>query len=150
MRECRRRRVGETSWLLAFGLVILACALPVNADTLPASHAVAPDRLFDPPLFDPPLLVSALVSASQLPSFSTDLLSPAEESRGGFAFATVSSETDTLDLLADQHDNRSESGAEGVRRLILLAILFGGALRYLTSPAFYAWAVDVFGPLGGY
>ena len=150
MRECRRRRVGETSWLLAFALVILACALPVNADTLPASHAVAPDRLFDPPLFDPPLLVSALVSASELPSFSTDLLSPAEESKDWFAFATVSSETDTLDLLADQHDNRSESGAEGVRRFILLAILFGGALRYLTSPAFYAWAVDVFGPLGGY
>ena len=145
MRECRRRRVGETSWLLAFALVILACALPVNADTLPASHAVAPDRLFDPPL-----LVSALVSASELPSFSTDLLSPAEESKDWFAFATVSSETDTLDLLADQHDNRSESGAEGVRRFILLAILFGGALRYLTSPAFYAWAVDVFGPLGGY
>ena len=145
MRECRRRRVGETSWLLAFAWLILACALPVNADTLPASHAVAPDRLFDPPLS-----VSALVSASELPSFGTDLVLRAEESKDGFAFATVSSETDPLDLLADQHDNRSESGADGVRRLILLAILFGGALRYLTSPAFYAWAVDVFGPLGGY
>lgn len=145
MRESGRRRVGEASWLLAFALLILACALPVNADTLPAGYAVAPDRLFDPPL-----LVSALVSASELPSFSTDLLSPAEESKDGFAFATVSSETDTLDLLADQHDNRSESGAEGVRRFILLAILFGGAVRFLTSPVFYDWAADVVDPLGGY
>ena len=145
MRECGRRRVGETGWLLAFALVILACALPVNADTLPASHAAAPDRLFDPPLS-----VSALVSASELLSFSTDLVLRAEESKDGFAFGTVSSETDPLDLSADQQDNRSESGTEGVRRFILLAILFGGAVRFLTSPAFYDWASDVFDPRGGY
>jgi hypothetical protein len=47
----------------------------------------------------------------------------------------------------DDRDNRSENEEGGVRRFILLAILFGAALRYLTSPAFYRWAADVFNPL---
>lgn len=136
MRECFRRSIGKTSGVLAFALVILACALPVKADTLPASHAVAPDRLFDG---------SLLVSASEFPSLSTDLVPHAEVYEDGLSFAVVPSET-----LADRHDNPSENGAAGVRRFLFLAILFGAALRYLTSPAFYEWAADVFDPLDEY
>src|ERR1035437_282825 len=141
VRDYLRRRAGKTNWLLAFALAIFACALPVSADTLPASHAVAPDRLFNPPL---------LVSAGEVPTFSTDLVPQAGADQGGLAFGVVPSETDTLDSSADRHDNRSENGAAGVRRFLLLTILFGAALRYLTSPTFYKWADDVFDPLDGY
>jgi hypothetical protein len=127
---------------LAMG--ILACSLPLNADTLAVSHAVAPDWLFDPSL------VAASVSASEFPSIGADLLLQAGESRDLFALAAFPSEAETLKLLADRQDDRSESGTEGVRRFILLTILFGAVLRFLTSPAFYAWAADVFDPLDGY
>jgi hypothetical protein len=95
-------------------------------------------------------LVSASVSASEFPSVGADLLLRAAEPRELFALAAFPSEADTLNLLADPHDDRSENGAEGVRRFILLTILFGAALRFLTSPAFYEWAADVFDPLDGY
>jgi hypothetical protein len=141
VRDYLRRRAGKTNWLLAFALAIYACALPASADTLPASHAVAPDRLFSPPLLE---------SASEFPSFRTDLVPQAGADQGGLAFGVVPSETDSLDSSADRHDNRSENGAAGVRRFLLLTILFGAALRYLTSPTFYEWAADVFDPLDGY
>jgi hypothetical protein len=136
VRKYRHRHFGETSWLWAVALVILACALPLQAATLPASHAVAPDRLFEP---------SSLVPAGEYPSFGADLQ---EDER--LVSAAFPSATGTLDLLADVGDDPSESGTEGVRRVILLAILFGGVLRYLTSQAFYDWAADVFSPLDGY
>ena len=141
MRECLRRRAGEAGRLLALALVILACTVPMSADTLAASQAVVPDRLFN---------TSLAASASDFPSFSTELVLHPEENGDGLAFAAVPYATDTLDLLTTGQDNRSESGGEGVRRFILLAILFGGALRFLTSPVFYDWAADVFDPLDGY
>jgi len=141
MRECLRRRAGETGRLVAFALVILACAVPLNAVTLAASHAVVPDRLFH---------TSLSTSASEFPSFGTESVLRAEENGDGLLFAGVPSAMDTFDLLTNRQDNRSESGGEGVRRFILLAILFGGALRFLTSPVFYDWAADVFDPLDGY
>jgi hypothetical protein len=141
MRECLRRRAGETGRLVAFALVILACAVPLNAVTLAASHAVVPDRLFN---------TSLSTSASEFPSFGTESVLRAEENGDGLLFARVPSATDTFDLLTNGQDNRSESGGEGVRRFILLAILFGGALRFLTSPVFYDWAADVFDPFDGY
>ena len=128
--------------MLAVG--ILAYGLPLCADTLAVSHGVTQDRLFDPSL------VAASVSASEFPSIGADLLLRAEEPRDLFAFVAFASEADTLHGLADQQDDRSESGAEGVRRFILLTILFGAVLRFLTSSAFYAWAADVFDPLDGY
>jgi hypothetical protein len=141
MRECLRTRAGETGKLLAFAFVILACAVPMSADTLAASQAVVPDRLFN---------TSLAAAASDFPSSGTELVLHAEENGDGLAFAAVPYTADTLDLLGNGQDNRSESGGEGVRRFILLAILFGGALRFLTSPVFYDWAADVFDPLDGY
>jgi len=129
---------------MALAFAILACSLPLSADTLALGHALAQDRLFDPSL------VAASVSASEFPSIGADLLLRVEEPRDLFAFIAIASEADTLHGLADQQDDRSESGAEGVRRFILLTILFGAILRFLTSSAFYAWAADVFDPLDGY
>jgi hypothetical protein len=140
MRECLRRRAGEIGKLLAFALAIMACAVPMSADAA-ASRAVVPDRLFN---------TSLAASASDFPSFGTELVLTAEKSGDGLAFAAVPYGADTLNLLTNGQDNRSESGGEGVRRFILLAILFGGALRFLTSPVFYDWAADVFDPLDGY
>ena len=129
---------------IALAIGILACSLPLTADTLALSHAATQDRLFDPSL------VAASVSASEFPSIGADLLLRAEEPRDLFAFVAFASETDTLHVLADRQEDRSENGTEGVRRFILLTILFGAALRFLTSSAFYAWAADVFDPLDGY
>lgn len=141
VRECFRRCVGKTSWFSAFASVILVCTLPVNADTLPASHAAAPDRLFD---------ASLLVSAGELPSVSADSALQPGVKEDALAFRVVPSESETLDLLAGRRDDRSESGEAGVRRFLVLAIIFGAALRYLTSPAFYDWAADIFDPLDEY
>lgn len=143
LRDVRKRlrsRVGKTSWVLACALTILGCALPVNADTLQASHAVAPDRLVDPSLF---------VSGGEFLSFSTDLVPHAEAYEILSAFVAVPSDSPTLDLLPDRRDP-AENGEAGVRRFLFFAILFGAALRYLTSPAFYDWAADVFNPLDEY
>ena len=129
---------------MALAVAILACSLPLSADTLALGHALAQDRLFDPSL------VAASVSASEFPSIGADLLLRAEEPRDLFAFIAIASEADNLHVLADRQDDQSGSGAEGVRRFILLTILFGAVLRFLTSPAFYAWAADVFDPLDGY
>ena len=120
--------------------MILVCALPVNADTLQASHAVAPDRSVDPSLF---------VSGGEFLSFSTDLAPHAEEYEIRSAFAAVSADTAALDLSPDRRDP-DENGEAGVRRFLFFTILFGAALRYLTSPAFYDWAADVFDPLDEY
>ena len=141
MRECLRRRAGEAGKLLVLALVILACGVPMSADTLAASDVVVTDRLFN---------TSLAVSASDFPSFNTELVLHAEESGDSLAFAGVPSATNTFDLLANGQDDPPESGGEGVRRFILLAILFGGALRFLTSPVFYEWAADVFDPFDGY
>ena len=140
MRECPRRRAWEIGKLLAFAFVILACALPVSADTLAASLAVVPDRLFD---------TSLSASTSEFPTSGTELLPRAEDNGDGLLFAGVPS-TETFDLLTNAQSERSESGGEGVRRFILLAILFGGALRFLTSSMFYDWAADIFDPFDGY
>jgi hypothetical protein len=129
---------------MALAVAILAYSLPLSADTLAVGHALVPDPLFDPSL------VAASVSASEFPSIGADLLLRAEEPRDLFAFVGFASEADTLHVFADHQDDRSESGAEGVRRFILLTILFGAILRFLTSPAFYAWAAEVFDPLDGY
>jgi hypothetical protein len=130
---------------LAFAVSILACALPLNADTLPAGQAIALDGLFDSSL-----LLPALESANEFPSISPDLALPSGGYRNEYAFGVIPSPAESLGFLGDPQDNRSENGAEGVRRFILLTILFGAALRFLTSPAFYAWAADVFDPLDGY
>lgn len=113
----------------------------MSADALAASHASVPDRFFD---------TSLSTSASEFPSYGTELVLHTEEGADGLLVAGVPYASDTLGLLANGQDDRSESGAEGVRRFILLAILFGGALRFLTSPVFYDWAADVFDPLDGY
>jgi hypothetical protein len=125
---------------LALAIVILACAVPMSADTLAVGQTAVPDGLFSP---------SLAASASDFRFFGTDVVLHAENS-DGLAFAAVPYATETLDLLTNGQDNRSESGGEGVRRFILLVILFGGALRFLTSPVFYDWAADVFDPLDGY
>jgi len=128
----------------ALAVGILACGLPLCADTLAVSPTAAQERLFDPSL------VAASVSASEFPSIGADLLLRAEEPRDLFAFMAFPSEADTLHALADRQDDHSESGTEGVRRFIVLTILFGAVLRFLTSSAFYKWAADVFDPLDGY
>ena len=97
-------------------------------------------------MFDPSLSLVTLVSAGEFPSIGADLVLRAEEHLDGLVFAAMPSETDTLDLLTDRRDLRSENGTQGIRRFILLAILFGAALRYLTSAAFCEWAADVFAP----
>jgi hypothetical protein len=140
-----RKHTGKASSLLAFALTLLAGALPVSAHTIPASQSVAADRLFGLSL-----PVVALVSTGEFPSIGTDLVLRAEQHPDRLVFAAVPSETDALDLLTDRRDTPSENGTQGVRRFILLAILFGAALRYLTSSTFYEWAADVFDPLGGY
>src|SRR4029079_9086246 len=104
---------------MALPVGLLACSLPLSADTLAAGHALVPDRLFDPSL------VAASVSASEFPSIGADLLLRAEEPRDLFAFIAIASEADNLHVLADRRDDQSGSGAEGVRRFILLTILFG-------------------------
>ena len=141
MRECFGRRVGKASRLLAFAMVILACTLPVDADTLPPSHAVAPDGLF---------LSSLLVSVADVPSTSTVLVFGPEANGDALVFDTPPSEVNGTDFMAQWLwlDDRSETGAYGVRRFMLLAILSGAVLRFLTSATFHRWAVDVFGPDG--
>jgi hypothetical protein len=113
----------------------------MSADTLAASQAVLPDQLFN---------TSLAASASDFPPFGTELVLHSEENGDSLAFAAVPYAADTLGILTNGQDNRSESGGEGVRRFILLAILFGGILRFLTSPVFYDWAADVFDPFDGY
>jgi hypothetical protein len=139
MRECLRRRAGAGR-LLALALAILAYAAPMSADALAVVQTGVPDALFSP---------SLAASASDFRFVGMGLVLHAENG-DGLAFAAVPYATETLDLLTNGQDNRSESGGEGVRRFILLVILFGGALRFLTSPVFYDWAADVFDPLDGY
>ena len=129
---------------MALAVAILAFGKLLNADVLSINHAAVPDRLFDPSL------VSASVSASEFPSIGADLLLRAEDPRDLLAFAAFPSDGGTLNLLAERQDDASESGTKGVRRFIVLTILFGAVLRFLTSAAFYAWAADVFDPLDGY
>ena len=136
VRNCLHRRAGKSGWFLAFASVFVACALPANADSLRSRHAVTPDQLFDP---------AVLLSGELAPS-SPDLMLRTEEPQEEFSLATLHTEADTLDLLANPDDGPS-SGARGVRRFILLTILFGAVLRYLTSRAFYDWAAEVFDPL---
>jgi hypothetical protein len=138
VRHCLRRHAGEAGWLLALASAFLVCALPVNADTLRSRHAVTQDRLFDP---------AVTLSSGEPASSSPDLGLRTEDPKDGFSLATLHSEADTLDLLANPDDSPSDTGAKGVRRFILLTILFGAALRYLTSAAFYNWAAEVFDPL---
>lgn len=138
MRQCLRRHAGEAGFFLALAVVFLVCALPANADTLRTRHAAAPDRLFDPSLF---------LSGGELAPSSPDLALRTEDLKDGFSLATLHTEADTLDLLANPDDSPADSGAKGVRRFIVLTILFGAVLRYLTSTAFYDWAAEVFDPL---
>jgi hypothetical protein len=112
----------------------------MSADTLAASHAAVPDRLFD---------TSLSSSSSEFPTSGTELLLRTEDNGDGLIFAGVPS-PDTFGLLTNGQSDQSESGGEGVRRFILLAIVFGGALRFLTSSLFYDWAADVFDPFDGY
>ncbi len=138
VRHCLRRHARESSWLLAFAVALLVCAFPANADTLHARHAVTPDRLFVP---------AGMLSGGEPAPSSPDLGLRTEDLKDGFSLASLRSEADTLDLLANPDDSPSDSGAKGVRRFIVLTILFGAALRYLTSSAFYDWAAEVFDPL---
>src|ERR1035441_8949822 len=123
MRECFGRRVGKASRLLAFAMVILACTLPVDADTLPASHAVAPDGLFQALL---------LVSVADVPSTSTVLVFGPEANGDALFFAISRSEVYATDFTAPWLwlDDRSETGAYGVWRFMLLAILLAAVLRF--------------------
>ena len=121
------------AWVMAF-------VLPVSADTFSANQRVATDQMLD---------VSSLVSTTEYPSGADSVLL-AEEHKDPSALVPSYSENEALDLLADTSGNLSETGEGGVRRFIFLAILFGAALRYLTSPTFYKWAAEVFDPLGGY
>ncbi len=96
------------------------------------------DRLFDP---------AVVLSGGEAAPSNPDLALRPGDLRDSFALATLHSEADSLDLLANPDDSSSNSGTRGVRRFILLTILFGAALRYLTSAAFYNWAAEVFDPL---
>ena len=138
VRQCLRRQAGKAGWFLAFALAFLVCVLPANADTLRTKHAAAPDHLFEG---------STLFTAGAPAPSSPDSVLRAEELRDGFSLATLHSEADTLDLLANPDDGPSDTGAKGVRRFIVLTILFGAVLRYLTSATFYNWAAEVFDPL---
>jgi hypothetical protein len=127
--------------LLAIALVMLVWALPVNADTLRAHHAVsavAPDRLFD---------ASLLVPEGQLSALSTETAAQPEDTRSAVALARLPFAMETLNISAVVRDDQPENAEGGVRRFILLAILLGAAIRFLTSPAFYRWAADIFNPL---
>jgi len=138
VRHCLRRHAGEAGWLLAFAVAFLVCAVPANADTLHSRPAATPDRLFDPVV---------MLSGGELVSSSPDLALRTDDLKDGFSLTTLHSEADALNLLANPDDSSSDSGTKGVRRFILLTILFGAALRYLTSAAFYNWAAEVFDPL---
>jgi hypothetical protein len=138
------RQVKASSRRVGLVVATLACGTVLSADTLVFQHAVGPDRLFDPSL------VSASVSASEFPTIGADLLLRADEPRDLLAFAAFPTDASSLNLLAAPPDDPAENGAKGVRRFIVLSILFGAVLRFLTSAAFYAWAADVFDPLDGY
>jgi hypothetical protein len=139
MRDCFGRGVWTASRFLAFALVILSCTLPVSANTYPPNHSVKPDGLFQAPL---------LLSAVALPSTDTGSALPSEVDEDGLAFGALRSEVTGTDYSQQWpwFDDRSETGAYGVRRFTLLAILFGAVVRFLTSATFYRWAADVFGP----
>jgi hypothetical protein len=141
MRECFGRHVGKASRLLAFAMVILACTLPVDADTLPARHAVAPEGV---------LQASLPVSVGDLPSTSPVLVFGPEADGDGLVFDAPPSEEHATDYTAQWQwfDDRSQTGSNGVRRFMLLAILSGAVVRFLTSATFYRWAVDIFRPDG--
>jgi hypothetical protein len=115
--------------LLAIALVILVWALPANADTLRTRPVAAPDRLFD----------ASLLPQGELPTLSTGLVAQPQDNRAGLV--------ESLNISWVTRDDRSGTDEGGVRRFIVLAILLGAAIRYLTSPAFYRWAADVFNPL---
>jgi len=138
------RQVRASSQYVAFAVVMLASGKAVSADTLVFRHVTVPDRLFEPSL------VSASVAASEFPSIGADLLLRADEPRDLLAFAAFPTDGGSLNLLADRQDDPAENGGKGVRRFIVLSILFGAVLRFLTSAAFYSWAADVFDPLDGY
>lgn len=123
---------------MALALAFLVCALPANADTLHSRHAATSDRLFEP---------AVPLSGGEPAVSNPDLVIRTEDLKDGFSLATLHSEADTLDLLANPDDSPSGGGTKGVRRFILLTILFGGVLRFLTSAAFYNWAAEVFDPL---
>src|SRR5436189_116710 len=121
VRHCLRRHTGEAGWLLAFAVAFLVCAFPANADTLHSRPVATPDRLFDP---------AVMLSGGEPAPSSPDLVLRTEDLKDGFSLATLHSEADALNLLANPDDSPSDSGTKGVRRFILLTILFGAALRY--------------------
>jgi hypothetical protein len=94
--------------------------------------------------------VAAPVSSGDLPSTGAELVLHEDERSEGLGFFALGDETDPLDLFMDRPDVPSENGGHGLRRFILLVLLFGAILRYLTSTTFCKWAADVFDPLGGY
>ena len=138
--SCIHSRAGRASPFLACAAVILGCALPVDGASFQASRATGPDQLFLQPILE---------FAFEYPSFSASLESAAPAYKDGSAFAILS-DVELFDLMEGGQGNHSESGMAGVRQFILLVILVGAVVRYLTSDSFYAWAADVFGPFGGY
>src|SRR5450756_926897 len=94
MRECFGRHVGKASRLLAFAMVILACTLPVDADTLPARHAVVPEGV---------LQASVPVSVADLPSTSPVLVFGPEANGDGLVFDAPPSEEHATDYLSLIH-----------------------------------------------
>ena len=145
MPESPGRHVGRAGWLIACAAAGLVCALPVNAGTIPTGHYIALERLVDP---SP--TAGVLIPAGGYSSGGTDTALGAAELPGDTLFAVLPDESYALDLLSGGQDAPGGSGRRGVRRFILLALLLGAVLRYLTSPGFCKWAADVLDPLGGY
>jgi len=143
MRDCFGRRFGKASRLLASASVIFAFTLPVDADTLRANPAVAPAGIFQE---------SPLVPVADLPSSSAVPLFHPAATGDEMVLDVPPSVVTATDFTAQWPwlDDRGPTGAYGVKRFMLLALLFGAALRFLTSDTFYKWAAEVFGPTGGY
>ena len=133
------RGVWKASLLPAFALVILACTLPLQADTVAAHPAARADGLFAAPL-----LGSAVDGSSTV----TDRVFHLSAGEDGLALDALLPEERTTDYSQQWlwFDDRSEPGTSGVNRLVLMVILFGAVARFLTSDTFYRWAADVFGP----
>jgi len=126
-------------------LAALVCAVTAHADIVKSDRPVTPRGIFESAPVASPGAID-LLGAHPNPTARLN----ASEHPAAANLTSVPADADAFDLLAEWHGNRPDGGALGVRRFILLVILFGAALHFLTSPAFYAWAADVFDPRKGF
>ncbi len=147
MRRCLCSRALESSGFLAFAVVILGAALPVNARVVPVIDAGARDRLFVQPS-----LVRESVPLTDSPSFSKpSVLDPATY-EGGLELPPIISAAGFRDLSVAQFVNSPDDSIGRIKRYIFFAMvliaavyatIIGATLVFCNSRALYSWTADL-------